>query len=127
MKDRLYPEERKFAHIIWRKEPLSTTELVQQAAKELGWKRTTSYTVLKRLCEKGLFETDNGMVRALVPQEEYYSQESRSYVRESFGGSLPAFIAAFVSDERISPKEAKLIRKLIREAEEAAEQDETEE
>ncbi len=124
MKDRLFPEERKFAHIIWRKAPLSTTELVQQAAKELGWKRTTSYTVLKRLCEKGLFESDNGMVHSLVSQEEYYSQESRSYVKESFGGSLPAFIAAFVSDGKLSTKETKLIRKLIRDAEKAAEEDE---
>ena len=118
MKDRLFPEERKFAHIIWRKEPVTTSELIRAAEKELGWKRTTSYTVLKRLCEKGLFENDNGMVSSRILKDEYYSKESKSYVEESFGGSLPAFIAAFVNEGKISSAEMKEIRELIRKAEE---------
>ena len=96
--------EARFADIIWENEPVSSSELVRLCAEEFGWKRSTTFTVLKRLCCKGLFQNEKGVVSALVSREGYFSLRSRSVVAESFGGSLPAFIAAFRSAIFTSPK-----------------------
>lgn len=110
--------ESRFADMIWELQPITTSELVKKAEKEFTWKRTTTHTVIKRLCEKGLFENNGGTVTALVSREEFYSLQSRHFVDGSFGGSLPAFIAAFVGGKKLSKKEADEIRRMIDEAQE---------
>ena len=105
--------ESKFADIIWEKEPVSTKELVAICEKEFSWKRTTTYTVLKRLCEKGLFKTEKSTVTALLTRDEFYAKKSENFVKESFGGSLPAFLTAFSSSRKLSKKEVDEIKKMI--------------
>ena len=105
--------ESRFADMIWEKQPITSTELVKLAEQEFNWKRTTTHTVIKRLCEKGLFCNDKGTVSALISREQFYSLQSRQFVENAFGGSLPAFIAAFTNGARLSQKEVKAIRKMI--------------
>ena len=105
--------ETKFAEIIWANAPISTTNLIRLCESELGWKRTTTYTVLKRLSERGIFKNDNGTVTVLISKDEFYSMQSEKVVKESFGGSLPAFIAAFTSRQNLSEDEIAEIRTMI--------------
>ncbi len=119
MKNGLGASERRFAEIIWREAPLSSGELSDLARKELDWKKTTSYTVLKRLEEKGLFKNEKGTVSVVTPRDEYLKKESRSYVEEAFGGSLPAFITAFTAEESLTKEEALELRRLIDRAKES--------
>ena len=112
--------EAKFADIIWKNAPVATTELVRLCEQALEWKRTTTYTVLKRLCEKGLFETENGTVRVVVSRDEFYARQSRQYVDTAFRGSLPAFLAAFTGGRRLTAAEAAELRAVIDRAEEDA-------
>jgi predicted transcriptional regulator len=110
--------ESRFAEIIWANVPVKTSELVKLAEQEFNWKRTTTHTVIKRLCDKGLFVNTKGTVTALLSREQFYSRQSEQFVNESFDGSLPAFIAAFTKGKKLSAKEAAEIRKMIDEAEE---------
>lgn len=110
--------ESRFADMIWEHEPVTSTELVKLAEKEFSWKRTTTHTVIKRLCEKGLFVNSKGTVTSLLSREQFYSNQSRQFVEDSFEGSLPAFIAAFTKGGSLSSEEAAAIRKMIDEAEE---------
>ncbi len=103
----------RFADIIWANEPVASGALVRICEKELGWKKPTTYTVLRKLCEKGLFRNENGMVTGVISREDYYSRKSGNFVEETFGGSLPAFIAAFMSGKTLSEKEADEIQKMI--------------
>ena len=105
--------ESRFADIIWKHEPLSTAELVKLSGKELNWKRTTTYTVLKRLSERGLFQNQSGIVTSRISREEFYSIQSERFVEETFDGSLPAFLAAFTARKELTPKEISEIRQLI--------------
>lgn len=105
--------ESKFADIIWEKEPVTTIELIKICEKEFSWKRTTTYTVLKRLCEKGIFKTEKSLVTSLLTRDEFYAQKSENFVKESFGGSLPAFLTAFSSNRKLSKKEVAEIKKMI--------------
>ena len=105
--------EARFADIVWENEPLSTKELVSLCEKELSWKRTTTYTVLKKLCERGLFKTENSIVTALMSKSEFYAIQSEKFVDETFAGSLPAFIAAFSSRKKPSAKELEEIKKVL--------------
>ena len=105
--------ESRFAGIIWEKAPLNTAKLVKICAVRFGWKRTTTYTVLKRLCDKGLFRVENSVISVVVSREKFYSERSRRVVEESFGGSLPAFIAAFAAGRLLSEKEIAEIREMI--------------
>lgn len=105
--------ESRFADIIWEREPVSSSELVKVAASELGWKKSTTYTVLKRLAERGLFKNEGGVVTALISREDYYAQRSERFVDESFSGSLPAFLAAFTSRKKLSEEEIGELQKLI--------------
>ena len=105
--------ESKFADMIWNNEPISTASLVKLCEKELDWKRTTTYTVLKRLSERGLFQNENGTVTSLVSRNDFYSMKTESFVNETFGGSLPAFLAAFASRKRLNKEEIDEIRNLI--------------
>ena len=110
---RLGAVEKRFADIIWQNEPLSSGELVKECEKELTWKKSTTYTVLKKLCEKGIFQNEKGIVTSLISKEELNSRQSEQFVEENFKGSLPAFIAAFTKRKEISQKDMKEIRKMI--------------
>ena len=105
--------ESRFADLIWAGAPIATGELVRQAEQALGWKRTTTYTVLKRLCERGLFQTQDSVVTDLISREEFYAMKSCRFVEESFDGSLPAFLAAFTARKKLSPQEIEQIHRMI--------------
>jgi predicted transcriptional regulator len=103
----------RFAELIWDREPISSGELVKLCADEFGWKKSTTYTVLKKLCEKEIFQNVDGIVTSLISKEEFYTRKSEQFVEETFGGSLPAFLAAFTSRQKLSKKEIAEIRKII--------------
>lgn len=107
--------EARYADMIWEHEPVTSSELVKMTAVEFNWKRTTAHNVLRRLIDKGLFRNENGLVTAVISREEFYA---RQYVEDTFAGSLPAFIAAFTQDAKLTPEEAEAIRKMIDQAEE---------
>ena len=110
---RLGMVEARFADIVWENAPLSTKDLVKICEKELNWKRTTTYTVLKKLCERGLFKTENSVVTSLISKNEFYAIQGEKFVEETFEGSLPAFIAAFGHRQNLSDSEIEEIRKII--------------
>lgn len=110
---RLGEIEAQFADLIWDNQPLSSGTLAALAGESLGWKRTTTYTVLKRLCDKGLFQNLSGTVSALMSKEEYMSAQSEKFVADTFGGSLPAFLAAFSKRKKLSETEIAEIREMI--------------
>ena len=105
--------ETRFADIIWKHEPLSSGELVKICETELEWKKSTTYTVLKKLCERGLFQNQSGVVTSLISKEGFHSLQSEQFVTETFEGSLPAFIAAFTKRKRLTEGEIQTIRELI--------------
>ena len=105
--------ESRFADIVWKYAPLSTKDLVDICEYELKWKRTTTYTVLKKLCERGLFQTKDRSVTVIISREEFYAKQSENFVEETFDGSLPAFISAFVSRRKLTESEREAIRKMI--------------
>lgn len=105
--------ESKFADIIWENEPISSGQLVKLCGQQLDWKKSTTYTMLKRLCERGLFQNEKGMVSALMTKEEFGAAQSEKIIEESFDGSLPAFIAAFTSRKKLSLDDVNEIQKMI--------------
>lgn len=105
--------ESKFADIIWANEPLPSRELVALCQKELNWKKPTTYTVLRKLCERGIFQNVDGTVSSLISREDFYALQSEQFVKETFDGSLPAFFAAFTKRRQISPEELAEIRRMI--------------
>ncbi len=105
--------ESRFADIIWANEPLSSGELVRLCERELGWKKSTTYTVLKKLIERGIMQNDAGTVTSRLSRGEFYAQKSERFVDESFGGSLPAFLAAFTTRNKLTDEEADAIQRLI--------------
>lgn len=105
--------QERFADIVWANEPIPSGELVKICEKELGWKKPTTYTVLRKLCEKKLLRNVDGTVSSLVSKEDFYSAKSDQVVRESYRGSLPAFVAAFISKNDLTAKEADEIQKMI--------------
>ena len=102
-----------FADIIWDNEPLSSRRLAELALERLDWKRTTTYTILKRLCDRELFQNEGGTVTSLVSREEFYARQSEMFVEETFHGSLPAFLAAFGSRKKLSDSEIDDLQKVI--------------
>ena len=114
MKDmKLGAIETLFAEIIWENEPLTTNQLIKLCAEELEWKRTTTYTVLKKLCDKGIFKTENSLVTAVISKQEFEGMQSEQFVEETFKGSLPAFLTAFNSRKKLSNADIDEIQKLI--------------
>ena len=93
---RLGEAEMQFAEMIWEREPVSSGELVKLCGEKLNWKKSTTHTVLRRICEKGLFQNQNGLVRSLVGKEDFFAGQSHKFVEETFNGSLPRFLAAFL-------------------------------
>lgn len=110
--------EGRFAELIWEHAPIRTGELAKLCLEQFDWKRTTTYTMLKRLCQRGLFTNENGTVQALLTKEEFYGKQSEQFVEETFGGSLPAFIAAFTKSRSLSDQEVEEIQRLINESRE---------
>lgn len=105
--------ESKFADIIWNNEPLASSELAKLALTELEWKKSTTYTVLKRLCDRGIFINENGVVRSLINKNDFYALQSEKFVNETFSGSLPAFVAAFSSRKKLSEEEIAQLQRMI--------------
>lgn len=105
--------ESRFADLIWANEPLTSRRLAELAEEALSWKRTTTYTILKRLCDRGLFQNQAGQVTSLVSREEFYARQSERFVEDNFQGSLPAFLAAFGSRKRLSDGEIQELQALI--------------
>lgn len=105
--------QERFADIVWANEPISSGDLVKVCAEELNWKKPTTYTVLRKLCEKGLLQNADGIVTSLISKEEFYSAKSEQIIEDSYDGSLPAFIAAFTSRKKLSKKEVDEIQKMI--------------
>lgn len=110
---RLGGAEAAFAALIWDNEPLSSSRLVELCARELEWKKSTTYTVLRRLCQKGIFQNENGVVSSRISREELAARQSEAFVDEAFGGSLPRFLAAFTRRKKLSEEEAAQLRRLI--------------
>lgn len=110
--------ESRFADIIWSNEPISSSDLVKLCEKELGWKKSTTFTVLRRLCQKGIFQNVDGTVTSLISKDEFYSMQSERFVEETFQGSLPAFLAAFTARKNLSPEEIATLRRMVDEYEE---------
>ena len=108
--------EERFAELIWRHEPLGSRELARICETELGWKRPTTYNVLRKLCEKGIFQNVNGIVSSVIARGDFYAMRGEQFVSETYGGSLPAFIAAFTSRNKLTVDEADAIQKLIDDA-----------
>ncbi len=104
-----------FADIIWNNEPIGSGELVKICEKELNWKKPTTYTVLRKLCEKGLFKNEDGVVTSVISRDEFNASKSEKFVEDTYEGSLPAFIAAFMSHKKLSKTEIDEIQKMINE------------
>ena len=107
--------EMRFANIIWENEPLRSGELVKLSLAELSWKKSTTYSILLKLCEKGIFQNENSVVTSLVSKEEYISMQSEKFVDETFSGSLPKFLTAFALRKKLSDNEIEEVRKFIEE------------
>ncbi len=105
--------ESRFADIIWANEPLPSRDLVKLCEKELNWNKSTTYTVLRKLCTRGIFQNNGGMVSSVLSKDAFYAVQSEQFVEETFEGSLPAFIAAFTQRKRLSQDEAAQIRQMI--------------
>lgn len=119
--NRLGLVEARFAELIWANEPLSSGDLVKLARAELGWQKSTTYTVLKKLCDKGYFRNEGGVVSSRISRGEAEAAESRGYVADRFGGSLPAFLTAFTAGRRLTQEEADGLRRMIEAYEEGGE------
>ena len=105
--------ESRFADMIWENEPVPSPELVKLAEAELNWKKSTTYTVLKRLCERGIFQNQGGVVTSLISRQDFYAVQSEKFVEETFSGSLPAFLAAFTTRKKLSEEEIAELQALI--------------
>ena len=112
-KPRIPDGEYRFAQIVWDTEPVNSTTLIKLAGERLGWKKATSYTVLRKLCEKGILRNENATVTALVKKEAVCRQESEQLLHRSFGNSLPAFVASFLQDKKLTQQEAEELKRLI--------------
>lgn len=105
--------ETKFAELMWDNEPISSGKLVKLCEKELSWKKSTTYTMLRRLCKRSIFQNKNGVVSSLMSKEEFQGLQSEKFVEETFDGSLPKFLAAFTIKKKLSDKEINELQKLI--------------
>ena len=105
--------ESQFADIIWDNEPLSSSVLAKMAEDKLKWKKSTTYTILKRLCDRGIFQNNSGVVTSLISRDEFYSLQSERFVEDTFFGSLPAFLTAFGKRRKLSEDEVERLKKII--------------
>jgi len=110
---KLTDSEEKFAMLIWQNEPIGSGDLVKLCEKEMNWKKSTTYTILKKLCDKGIFQNENAVVTSRITQDEYYARQSVRFVEDTFGGSLPRFLTAFISGRKLSRHQAEELKRLI--------------
>ena len=110
---KIHEGEYRFCLIMWEYEPITAVELVRLCQEQLGWKRTTTYTVIKRLAEKGVLRNDNGMVTSLISKDTVQASEIDELVEKKFGGSLPAFVAAFTKRKNVSEEELDEVQRMI--------------
>lgn len=113
---KLFDAEYKFVSLIWGNEPINSTELVKLAQSSLGWKKSTTYTVLRKLCDRGILKNENAMVSAIIKKEDAQKYESTTLVDKAFDGSLPQFLTAFLGSKKLSEKEAEELKRIIEEA-----------
>lgn len=110
---KIFESEYRFCRILWEHEPIKSKELVKLCQEQLGWKPTTTYTVIKRLSERGVVKNENAVVSALVSQEEVQAAQVDEMMEKTFDGSLPAFIAAFSRNRKVSPEEIDQVQAMI--------------
>ena len=110
---RLADAESKFADLIWDNEPINSTELVRLSEEVMQWKKSTTYTILRRMCKWGIFKNENATVTSLISRDDFYAQQSRRYVDDTFGGSLPRFVTSFISGKSLTAKQADELVSLI--------------
>ena len=108
-------QETRFANLIWDNAPINSTELVKLAADVMKWKKSTTYTMLRRLCERGIFGNENATVYVILTRDDFYGSQSRKYVEDTFGGSLPKFLASFIGGKELTDKQADELVRLINE------------
>ncbi len=113
---KLFDAEYKFANLIWENEPINSTKLVKLSLEKLGWKKSTTYTVLRKLCERGILKNEDAMVSSIVKKEDVQKYESQTIIEKNFDGSLPRFLTAFLGERKITEKEAKELKRIIEEA-----------
>ena len=107
--------EMKFADLIWDNEPITSGELAKRCEAALHWKKSTTYTILRRVCDRGLFRNDNGTVTSCVSKQEFLSKQSEQFVEDTFQGSLPKFLAAFTAGKKLSDRDVEELKKIIEE------------
>ena len=110
---KLTETEKRFAELIWKNEPIGSGDLVKLCEIEMNWKKSTTYTVLKKLCESGIFNNENTMVSSLITKDEYYAKQSIRFVEDTFGGSLPKFLTAFIGTKSLNKSQVEELKKLI--------------
>ena len=113
MENKLGAMEMRFAELIWQNEPINSGELVKLCETELNWKKSTTYTMLRRLCQRGIFQNESSIVSAVMTREEFDARETTDFVEEKFNGSLPRFLAAFTARKKLSDAEIDALQKLI--------------
>lgn len=113
---KLFDAEYRFIALIWEREPINSTQLSRLCQEKLGWKKSTTFNMIRKLCERGLLQNENATVTARVKREQVQRYESQAVVEKSFGGSLPTFVAAFLSGKKISKEEARELEEMIRRA-----------
>lgn len=115
---KIFESELRFCEILWEHQPVRSSELAHLCAEKLGWKKSTTYTVIKRLTERGVVQTEDAVVTALVSRDQVQRAESRAFVERNFSGSLPGFLNAFVGGRGLSAEEADELRRMIADLEE---------
>ena len=110
---KLCDSEYRFMCVVWENAPVNSGELVKLCEEALGWKKSTTYTVVRKMCEKGYIANEDAVVTVLIPKEQVQAEESQFFVERTFGGSLPDFIAAFIGGKKISADEARVLKKMI--------------
>lgn len=113
---KLFDAEYKFASLVWENEPINSTELVKLCREKLGWKKSTTYTVLRKLCEREILKNEDATVTAIVKKEDVQKYESQMVIEKNFDGSLPRFLTAFLGEKKITEKEAEELKRIIEEA-----------
>ena len=113
---KLFDAEHKFVSLIWENEPVNSTELVKLCLEKLGWKKSTTYTVLRKLCERGILKNEGAVVASLVKREEVQKYESETLIEKAFNGSLPQFLTAFLDGKKLTTKDAAALKIIIEQA-----------
>ena len=116
---KLCDSDYRFMCVVWDHAPVNSGDLVKLCQEELGWKKSTTYTVVRKMCEKGYIANENATVTVLIPKEQAQMDESQYFVDRTFGGSLPGFVAAFLGGKKISGEDAKMLKKMIDEHKES--------